>query len=171
MSGLSLGARLSSSAWLTAYLLALPLAAAAQEAFVPLAERARGAEHVVVGRVVSVSGVWRENDFGDRLIMSVVRVSVDETLKGQQQPTVDVEVEGGTIGTLTLRVSDLAPLSPGDRAVFYLTRSRRGPLVPHLRGQGLLKLDGSQRVIGASTTLDDIRRSVTSSSPARTPRR
>jgi hypothetical protein len=125
---------------------------------VPLVERTRGAERVIVGRVVSVNPVWRVNDFGDRLIVSVVRVTVTETLKGQAQSTVDVETEGGTVGEVTMHVSDQVVLAPGDRAVFYLTRNRRGGLVPHLRGQGLLKLDAQDRVPGSSLTLDTIRR-------------
>ena len=131
----------------------------------PLADRARSAERVVVGRVSSVKPEWRVNDFGDRLIVSVVRVAVDETLKGQVQASLDVEVEGGTIGGLTLHVSDLESFSPGDRAVFYLTRSARGSLVPHLRGQGLLKLDPSDRVRGSSLTLGEIRRTVAAGQP------
>ncbi len=125
---------------------------------VPLAERHRGAERVIVGRVASVTGIWHQNEFGDRLIYSVVRVAVDETLKGQAQPIVDVEVEGGTVGDLTLRVSDMTPLKTGDRAVFYLQRAPRGVLIPYLRGQGLLKLDASERVVGSSDTLTQVRR-------------
>ncbi|HVH26482.1 MAG TPA: hypothetical protein VM818_06980 [Vicinamibacterales bacterium] len=131
-----------------------------QEVVAPLADRARGAERIVVGRVSSVAPVWRVNDFGDRLIVSIVSVAVDETLKGPPQPSVQVEVEGGTIGDVTLRVSDLASFVPGDRAVFYLSRSPRGVFVPHLRGQGLLKLDRQDRVPGSSLTLDEIRRTV-----------
>jgi hypothetical protein len=125
---------------------------------VPLTERHRGAERVVVGRVASVTGVWRQNEFGDRLIYSVLHVTVDETLKGQTQAAVDVEVEGGTVGEITLRVSDITPLKTGDRAVFYLKRNPRGILFPHLRGQGLLKLDASDRVVGSSETLTQVRR-------------
>src|SRR5690349_14926065 len=99
-------------------LVAVP--ALAQRRDVPAAERARDAEQVVVGHVTSVVPVWRNNDFGDRLIVSIVHVVVEETLKGAAQSAVDVEVEGGTIGTLTLRVSDLDEFRPGDRAVFYL---------------------------------------------------
>jgi hypothetical protein len=131
---------------------------ASQGPAVPLADRARGAERVVVGRVASVAPEWRINEFGDRLITSIVHVQIEETLKGQAQSTVDVEVEGGTLGGLTLQVSDLATFSPGDRAVFYLRRTPRGAFVPHLRGQGLLKLDRSNRVVGSTATLDDIRR-------------
>jgi hypothetical protein len=57
-------------------------------------------------------------------------------------------------------VSDLATLVPGERAVFYLRRNNRGALVPHLRGQGLLKLDASNRVPGSGLTLDEIRRTI-----------
>jgi hypothetical protein len=127
---------------------------------VPLAERARGAECVIIGRVSSVAPMWHVNEFGDRLIVSVVRVAVSETLKGQLQPTVDVEVEGGTLDGVTLRVSDQEVFVPGDRAVFYLRRNARGRFVPHLRGQGLLKLDRSDRVPGSSLTLETIRREV-----------
>ncbi len=127
---------------------------------VPEAERAQGAERIVVGRVASVAPLWRVNEFGDRLIVSVVRVNVSQTLKGQPLPTLDVEVEGGTIGELTLRVSDQMSFSPGERAVFYLKRTARGTFAPHLRGEGLLKLDAADRVSGSSLTLEQIRREV-----------
>jgi hypothetical protein len=113
---------------------------------------------VVVGRVTAVNPAWRTNEFGDRLIVTVVSVAVDETLRGPTSAAVDVEVEGGTIGDVTLHVSDLEPVAPGDRAVFYLARSRRGAFVPHLRGQGVLKLDRSDRVRNSAVTLADIRR-------------
>ena len=137
-----------------------PPLSAGQGPAVPLAERARGADRVVVGRVASVNPAWQVNDFGDRLIVSVVRVVVNETLKGQTLSTIDVDVEGGTIGDLTLRVSDQTSFTPGERGVFYLKRNTRGRFVPHLRGQGLLKLDASNRVPGSSVTLDEIRREV-----------
>jgi hypothetical protein len=137
-----------------------PGLATAQQLAVPVSDRARGAEQVVVGHVSSVTPVWRDNDFGDRLIVSVVHVIVDETLKGSSQSSVDVEVEGGTIGTLTLRVSDLDTFAPGDRAIFYLQHNRRGGLIPHRRGLGLQKLDVAGRVHGSTVTLDQIRRDV-----------
>jgi hypothetical protein len=137
---------------------------ASQAAPAPLGERARGAERVVVGHVASIAPAWQVNEFGDRLIISVVRVVVDETLKGQVIPTLDVEIEGGTIGDLTLRVSDQASVSPGDRAILFLKRTTRGTFAPHLRGQGLLKLDASNRVAGSTLTLEDVRREVAAES-------
>jgi hypothetical protein len=127
---------------------------------VPIAERARGADRVIVGRVLSVAPQWQVNEFGDRLIVSTLQVSVGETLKGESMPRADVDVEGGTIGPLTLNVSDQVQFAPGERATFFLKRNSRGRYVPHLRGQGLLKLDGSNRVPGTGLTLDVIRREV-----------
>ena len=87
------------------------------------------------------------------------------TLKGTVQSSVDVEIEGGTIGTLTLRVSDQESITTGDRGVFYLSRSARGTLVPHLRGQGFLRLDRTDRVPNSSLTLEEIRRTVAAGRP------
>jgi len=126
----------------------------------PLAERARGADRIVVGRVVSVSPAWQVNEFGDRLIVSTLRVNVDENLKGPASAAVDVEVEGGTLGGLTLQVSDQVSFAPNERGVFFIRRTPRGTFVPHLRGQSLMKLDASNRVQGTALTLDDIRRGV-----------
>jgi hypothetical protein len=137
---------------------------AAQLAPVPIGERSRGAERVAVGRVTAVTPAWQVNEFGDRLIVSTVRVAVDEHLKGPAAPTLDVEVEGGTIGELTLHVSDLETLAPGERAVFFLSRGPGGALRLHLRGLGLLKLDAASRVPGSSLTLDIIRREVAAAS-------
>jgi hypothetical protein len=125
---------------------------------IPLLERARGAERVVVGRATSSTPLWQVNEHGDRLIVSVVRVAIEETLKGQAEAVLDLEIEGGTIGDLTLHVSDQVPFVPGERAVLYLRRTPRGTFAPHLRGQSLLKMDASNRVQGSSVTLDDIRR-------------
>ena len=136
-----------------------PSVATAQQP-VPVADRARGAEHVVVGRVSSVTPVWRDNDFGDRLIVSVLHVVVDERLKGSPPSAIDVEVEGGTIGSLTLRVSDLDTFVPGDRAVFYVQHNRRGGLIPYRRGLGVQKLDSAGRASGSGMTLDQIRQEV-----------
>lgn len=145
--------------------LAASTAQAQDTAPLPLVERARGAERVVVGHVAAVTPTWRVNDFGDRLIVSVMRVTVDETLKGPAEGALDVEVEGGTIDGLTLRVSDEEPMAAGERGVFYLARSRRGTLVPHLRGHGMLKLDRSDRVPNSSLTLDEVRRTVAAARP------
>ena len=69
----------------------------------------------------------------------------------------DIEVEGGTVGEVTLAVSDLPRVSAGERAVFFVSRDARGRLVPHLRGQSILKLDAQDRVAGSTLSLAALR--------------
>jgi hypothetical protein len=159
--------RLAAAAGGLACCLALGFESLASQGAPTLVERARGAERVVVGRVASSQPIWRVTEHGDRLIVTVLQVIGGETLKGAAASTLEVEVEGGTIGDLTLRVSDLPVLAPGDRAVFYLRRDARGALVPYGRGDGLLRLDQSNRVPGTSLTLDEVRRTVRAAAAAR----
>ena len=120
-------------------------------------ERIRGAERVVVATVRQVAPEWRENRFGDRLIVSRLELAVSETLKGTPEPTAWMELEGGTLDGLTLRVTHLPTLEPGERAVFFLESASRGLYTPHRQGEGILTLDDHDVVRGTSTTLTDIR--------------
>src|SRR5580765_4451553 len=86
----------------------------------PLADRIRGARAVVVAAVSSVDASWKENSFGDKLIVSRVHLHVEETLKGNSQPDVALDVEGGTVDGVSLHVSSLPMMEPGERAVFML---------------------------------------------------
>ena len=128
--------------------------------------RAKGADTVIVGTVLDVDSSWRSNKYGDRLIVSRATVLIEETIKGRHTVTsVDVDVEGGTIGELSLKVSDMPTLTAGERAAFFLARGEAGVHVPHLRGLGILKLDKDERVPGSSLTLQEIRRLVRGSKP------
>ena len=132
---------------------------------VSLEDRARGAEQVVRGRVLDVSSAFQRNEFGDNLIVSTVRLGVGEVLKGQGGMTLDILVEGGSVGELTLRVSDQPVLQSGDEGVFFLVRNRSGALVPYLRGQGFLRLDAAGRVSGTTTSYESLRQAVLTSLP------
>lgn len=124
-----------------------------------LADRARGAGRVVVAQVVDVQSRFGTNRFGDQLILSTVALDVEETLKGPAGRTLNVEIEGGTVGDLTLKVSDLPSFRPGDRAMFFLDAA--GPtLVPHNRGLGLLKVSRTGLIEGSTVSLDQARRDV-----------
>jgi hypothetical protein len=120
-------------------------------------ERAAGADRVVVATVSEVVSQYETNEFGDRLIVSHASLAVEEALKGPQEP-VTLEYEGGTVDGVTLHVSSLPALARGERAVFFLERGTKGQFRPHLRGQGILKLDADSRVAGSSLTLPDVRR-------------
>jgi hypothetical protein len=125
---------------------------------VDITERARGAHRVVVATASNVSPHWQTNSFGDQLIVSQVGLQVQETIKGAPASFVWLDLEGGTIGDLTLHVSDLPDLKPGERGVFFLDETPNGSHVPHLRGLGILKLDTNDHVRGSSLNLSDVRR-------------
>jgi hypothetical protein len=129
---------------------------------VALEERGKGAARVIVGRTLAIETRIDRNDFGDELIFSRVLVQVEETLKGDDAAFAWIDVEGGSHADLTLRVSDLPEMQPDERAVYFLGRARNGVHTPHLRGQGILKLDDQGLVRGTSLRVDEIRRVVQS---------
>src|SRR5947208_2483982 len=69
---------------------------------VATARRAAGAQTIVVATVLSVTADFQTNQFGDRLIVSHADLKVEDALKGSPPPVVSLDVEGGTVGTLTL---------------------------------------------------------------------
>ena len=133
-----------------------PLAAQAPEALPDVGN----ADKVVVAVVEDVVPRYAVNEFGDRLIVSEVWLRVEETLKGAPENLVPIEVEGGTVGDVTMRVSDLPMLRKGERGLFLLDANRNGKRRPHGRGEGILKIDRSDRVIGSNLRVADVRASV-----------
>lgn len=131
--------------------------AASMEGPVDITGRAKGAQKIVVAVVEDISPRFDVNEFGDRLIISQTWVRVSETLKGSSVNVLPVDVEGGTIGDLTLAVSDLPALHKGDRAVFFLDSTASGGNKLHGRGQGVMKLDSGDRVQGSNMMLSDVR--------------
>jgi hypothetical protein len=122
--------------------------------------RARGAESVVLASIESVYATYDRNQSGDDLIVSRAWIRVREVMKGAGVAVgqaLEMEVEGGTVGDVTLRVSDMPTVQTGEDAVFFLTRDRRGRVVPYLRGLGILKLDDAGRVAGTDVTVDELR--------------
>jgi hypothetical protein len=121
--------------------------------------RAKGSQVVVIAAVAEVRSRFGANAFGDQVILSDLQLNVAESLKGQASPTITVTVEGGKVGELALRVSDIPVMETGERAVFFLDRAPNGHLL-HERGLGVLKIDNSNRVRNTNLTVDDVRRSV-----------
>src|SRR4051794_40639076 len=142
-------------------LIASGVTAAAQR-LATIEERAAGAERVVVASVDDVTATYEKNAFGDRLIVSHARLRIEEALKGPAD-AMTLDYDGGTVDGVTLHVSSLPALERGERAVFFVTRGANGELTPHLRGQGIVKLDATDHVPNSSLTLDDMRRMVGSS--------
>jgi hypothetical protein len=129
---------------------------------IDLAERAQGATQVVVATVVGVEPRFEINQFGDQEIVSSVQLKVHETLRGPHKPSVTLVIEGGTIGDLTLEVSDMPALTVGERAVFLLIDGPIGDESSrlHRRGLGALTLDGTERIRESGQSLDEVRRAV-----------
>jgi hypothetical protein len=149
--------------WCSVGFLAIPSVAMSQHARpVPIEERARGAARVVVATVGDTASRYERNDFGDELIVTYADLSIEEALKGPNGP-VTFALEGGTVNGITMRATSLPTLQKGERAVFFLEPGKSGEFRPHLRGQGILKLDSANRVPGSSLTLDEIRQMAKSS--------
>jgi hypothetical protein len=124
---------------------------------VSIETRARGAQRIVVGTIVDVHSRFQANEFGDRLIVTEAVVEVVETLKGPPSTMLSMTVEGGTVGELTLHVSDMPAVSRGERAMLFLNGTPAGTHTPHGRGLGVLKLDAAGRVADSADTLADLR--------------
>ena len=129
---------------------------------VDIATRARGAARVVVGKVADVHARYDVNEHGDQIIVTQALVEVEESLKGGAAQMLPVEVEGGTVGDITLSVSDMPTLRRGERAVFFLNAAQgpAGVHRPHRRGLGVLKLDSANRVPNSALTLGEVKSAV-----------
>lgn len=117
------------------------------------------AQKVVVARVVAVESAFGTNEHGDQLIYSHLTMEVAETLKGPHEGVISITIEGGTVGGLTLKVSDMPAMRRGETAVLFLNGRLNG-YTPTSRGQGVLRLDRSGRVAGTDVTLDAVRQRV-----------
>jgi len=131
-----------------------------------VANNAKGAGRVVVARIAAVRAQFETNQFGDQLIVSHAVLEVLETLKGAPAASLNVAVEGGTVGDLTLKVSDLPSLAEGERAMFFLDAAAGSDHKPHGRGLGIVKIDERDRAEDGAS-LDDLRTQVREAVSAR----
>jgi hypothetical protein len=125
-----------------------------------IASSSKGADEVVVARVADVNSRFDTNEWGDQIIVSDVALQVEETLKGKPAATNFVTLEGGSVGDITLDVSDMPSMEKNDRAVLFLKHTPAGSHVPWGRGKGVLKLDETNHVEGSNVTLDDVKNAV-----------
>jgi hypothetical protein len=131
-----------------------------------LVSRARGATKVILATVIDTDAAFGENEFGDQLILTHVTMQVSETMKGAHETDVVVTIEGGTIGDLTLDVSDMPKMTKGQRAVLFLTNTPSGTYVPHRRGSSVMEVDADDKVTGTGLTVDELRAAVKSAPAA-----
>lgn len=80
------------------------------------------ATHILVGEVTAVEGYYDYNEYGDYLIFSRVTVRVDKELKGKAEKFVSFTVEGGEVGEMGLRVSNMPVFRKGQVHKLYLKK-------------------------------------------------
>lgn len=134
-----------------------PFLVASEQTRLDLEKRMAGADRVVVASVMEVNPRWQVNTHQDLLIVSQLRLRVEETLRGNHDGTdVLMDMEGGTLDGLTLEVSDMPDLKPGARGVFMVDGPSESAR-PHGRGEGILEL-ADDVVKGNRLTLSEVRR-------------
>jgi hypothetical protein len=115
-------------------------------------ELTKSAELVVSGNVESVESSWTAD--GKSIVTRAI-VVINETVKGQAQgDRVVVEHEGGEVGGVGLKVSDIAPLVKGSDVVLFLKGgASRTPLSAQGATQRVYHLVGKSQ--GKYTVGDD----------------
>jgi hypothetical protein len=83
------------------------------------------ATHVLVGKVKNVYSYYDGNEWGDYLIFSQVDVKVEKKLKGKINDEVSFVVEGGTVGEMTLKVSNYPLFEEGEIFKLYLKKEKQ----------------------------------------------
>jgi len=83
-------------------------------------ERADISEKIFRGRVVDLKSEWNPEKV---LIYTLVKIQVDEYIKGKGLKEVVLKAPGGTVGGQTHAVSDTPQISPGNDYVVFLESS------------------------------------------------
>jgi len=132
-------------------------------------ELTRSSEAVVVGGVEDVESHWTQDGTS---IFTTASVVVEEVVRGVViQQRVTVEYEGGEIGEMGLKVSDVAPLERGERVLLFLKsgKSKRYGSVYNIvgkaQGKYLIGEDGIARKRGFA--LSSRKEAVESETPLR----
>src|SRR5512143_2552424 len=71
------------------------------------------ATHILMGKIDRIESFFGVNERGDQIILSHVRVKALKWIKGDRSSSVEFIVEGGTVGDLSLRVSDIPEFENG----------------------------------------------------------
>jgi hypothetical protein len=80
------------------------------------------ATHILTGTVADVQSFYGANERGDQIILSRVKVKAAKWIKGDPSATVEFLVEGGSVGDIALRVSDIPEFEKGQQMRLLLKR-------------------------------------------------
>src|SRR5204862_4379570 len=78
------------------------------------------ASRIVIGKVRNSRTYWSSNG---KLILTNYTIDVQETIKGQPAPAIQVTTIGGTIGDLTLHVTGMPIFAKDENAVVFVEKS------------------------------------------------
>lgn len=114
--------------WLIlAWLLAMPLHASSVKS-VSVSEVANNSALIFEGRV-SASRVVQQP--GSKAIHTLIRFEVLDVLKGEYaEPSIELSFLGGSMGDVTMRVTDLNRPRVGDRGIYFVENPARSQVNP-----------------------------------------
>lgn len=98
-------------------------------------ELTRGSESVITGEVEDTESRWSKDG---RTIFTKAFILVNENIRGKiLQKRITVEYEGGEIGDIGLKISDVAPLEKGENVLLFLKsgKSRSDGVVYNIVGK------------------------------------
>ena len=129
-----------SAVLLTALITASPANGSIVQAL-DLSELVAQSDRIVVGRVVFAEAFQR----GDGTITTWVRVEVERELRGDaptkdDEPEVIIQVLGGQIGNLGMRVEGEPRFSVGERAVIFMREGNQLAFRPVGMAQGVMRI-------------------------------
>jgi hypothetical protein len=106
-------------------------------------ELTRGSESVIIGEVEDTEAQWSKDG---KTIFTKAFIVVNEIIRGRTlQKRIIIEYEGGEIGDIGLKVSDVVPLEKGERVLLFLKsgKSRGDGFVYNIVGkaQGKYSID------------------------------
>ena len=99
-------------------------------------ELTRASETVIRGEVENVETQWSKDG---KTIFTSVTISKTDVIKGRNiQKRIIVEYEGGEIGEIGYRVSDVEPLRKGEKVILFLKlgKSKKDGIVFNIVGKG-----------------------------------
>lgn len=111
--------------------------------FDQLVERA---DLIFTGQAISQRSEWRNRD-GQKSIVTLVAFQVRAMHKGRADSTVTLQFLGGTVGDVTLNVSDMPSFKNGERVVLFVQKNgaNASPLIGFYHGKFSLRSDAAGR--------------------------
>jgi hypothetical protein len=106
------------------------------------------ADLIFAGRAVSQRSEWREMR-GQRSIVTLVTFAVDSVHKGRAGSTVTLQFLGGTVGDITLDVTEMPKFAPGERVLLFVENdgASASPIVGFYHGRLALRPQGGRDAV------------------------